>query len=71
MKIGEDNHIIEQTSAVYIENDIKLLWPIESGFIYDENQIGQWHDHSIGLIYIKTKTKLSTPIEWATLYDEN
>ena len=34
------------TYTVYVENKTELLRPIESGPIYDENQIGQRRDRS-------------------------
>lgn len=30
--------------AIYVKNAIKLSWLIELSVIYDENQVGQWHD---------------------------
>ena len=40
MKTRQDNDVTEQTSVVYVENDIELLWPIESRVFCDKNQIG-------------------------------
>ena len=36
--------MIDRTSVVYVENDIELLWPIESGVDCDENHIEQLCD---------------------------
>ena len=37
MKTRQDNDVIEHTNAIYAENDIELLWPIELGVVYNEN----------------------------------
>lgn len=37
MKIIQENDVIERTDASCIENNIKLLWPIESGTVYGKN----------------------------------
>ena len=37
MKTGQDNYVTDRKDAVYAENEIELLWLIESGTIYDEN----------------------------------
>ena len=60
-KTRKDNGVTERISAVYGNNNIKLSWSIISGVLYDENQIRQQRDQSIGLIYIETKTELSRP----------
>ena len=44
MKTREDNDMTDHTSAIYVENEIELLWPIKLGMACDENQIGQWLD---------------------------
>lgn len=44
MKTRHENDVTDHTGAVHTENDIKLLWLIESGADYDENQIGQQRD---------------------------
>ena len=36
MKPRQDNNMINHTSAFYIENNIKLIWLVESGAVYDE-----------------------------------
>ena len=41
MKIRQVNDVIDCTSAIYIENEIELSWPIGLGAICDENQIRQ------------------------------
>ena len=43
-KTIQDNDMIDRTSVVYVENDIELLWPIESGVDCDENHIEQLCD---------------------------
>lgn len=43
-KIRHENDMTDHTSAIYVENDTKLLWPIKSSANYDENQIEQLHD---------------------------
>ena len=54
--------------AVYVENKIKLSWPIELGLVelglvYDENMIRQWCDRSYRYgLRLKTETKLLGPI---------
>ena len=60
-KTRKDNDVTERISAVYGNKNIKLSWLIVSGVVYDENQIRQQRDQSIGLVYIETKTKLSRP----------
>ena len=42
----ESNHVIGRRGAMCAENYIKISWPIKLAIIYDENQIGQWHDQS-------------------------
>lgn len=37
MKTEENNDVIDYTSVVYAENDIKQLWPIRLGAIFDKN----------------------------------
>ena len=37
MKTRKDNDVTDCISAVYVEYDIELSWPIRSGVIYDEN----------------------------------
>lgn len=44
MKTRHDNDMIDCIGVVYVENDNELSWPIKSGVVYDENQIGQWID---------------------------
>ena len=44
MKTRHDNDLTDHTGAVYIENNTKLSWSIESSVVCDENQIGQLRD---------------------------
>ena len=39
MKTRQDNDVTDHTGAIYVENNIELSWPIESGVVYDKNQI--------------------------------
>ena len=57
-KTKQDSDVTERTSVVYAKNGIKLSWLIRSSVLYEENQIGQWHDQSIGLLYAKIETEL-------------
>ena len=36
-KTRQDNDLTDHIGPVYIENEIKLLWPIRRGTFYDEN----------------------------------
>lgn len=38
MKIKYNNYMIDRIDVVYTENKIELLWSIEWGTVYDENQ---------------------------------
>lgn len=40
MKARQDNNMIDRTSIVYTENEIKLPCPIGLGVVFDENKIG-------------------------------
>ena len=40
MKTKQDNNVGHHTGAIYIENDNELSWLIESGVVYNQNQIG-------------------------------
>ena len=53
--------MIDCTNVVYVENETDLSWSIESGMIYDKNQIGQRGDLRIGLFYVKPENELSRP----------
>lgn len=44
MKTILDNNMTNRTREVYVENDIKLSWPIRLGVVIDENQIRQQRD---------------------------
>ena len=44
MKTKQDNGVANHIGAIYIENEIDLLWPIRSGPVYDENKIRQQRD---------------------------
>ena len=46
MKTKQDNDLINHTCIIYDENYIKLLGPIGSSAVCDENQIRQWPDWS-------------------------
>lgn len=39
-KTKQDNDMINRISAVYVKNETKLSWLIESCLFCDENQIG-------------------------------
>ena len=62
--------MINHRGAVYDENEIELLCQIEPGVICDENQTGQQHNQSIGLVYAKIKIELLGTIWSNVLYDE-
>ena len=44
MKTKQDNDMTNHISAVYVENDTELSWPIGLGAVCEENQIGQQRD---------------------------
>lgn len=44
MKTRHDNDVTHHTSAIYVENDTELSWPIGSVTDYDRNQIEQQCD---------------------------
>ena len=44
MKTKQDNDMTNYISAVYVENDTELSWPIGLGAVCEENQIGQQRD---------------------------
>lgn len=71
MKARQDNNMIDHTSTVYIENEIKLPCPIGLGVVFDKNKTGQQQDQSLGLVYIETKIELSGPIWSGEVYEEN
>ena len=37
MKTRQDNDMTNRTSAIYVEKEIKLSWPIGLGTVCDEN----------------------------------
>ena len=39
MKIRQDNDMTNGTGAVYVENEIELLWLIRLGTIYDKTRL--------------------------------
>lgn len=41
VKTRQDNNMTDRTDVIYIENEIKFLWPIDSGMVYDKNQTKQ------------------------------
>lgn len=47
MKSRQYNDMIDHTSLIFVEYDIKLSRPIRQCAVYDENKIGQrcdqWH----------------------------
>lgn len=43
-KTKQDYDVINPTSAVYVKNEIKLLWLIKPCAVCEENKIGQRHD---------------------------
>ena len=59
MKSRQENNMINHIVAVYVKNDTKLSWPIKSGEIYNENQIGQRHDRSYKYGLCQKKKKLN------------
>ena len=56
MKTKQEINETDCTSAVYAENETELPCVIGSGVVYDESQIGQRCNQSIGLVYAQTKT---------------
>ena len=58
--------------ALYAENKIELLWSIEWGAIYDENNTRQQCDwlYRYGL-YVANETKLSWLVRLGAIHDEN
>ena len=44
MKTRHDNNVIDRIGAIYAENETELSWPIRPDAVYEENQMGQWHD---------------------------
>ena len=40
MKTRYEYYMTDGTKMIYIENEIKLLWPIRSSMVCDENQKG-------------------------------
>ena len=71
MKMKQDNDVTNHTGVVYTKNKFKLLWFIELGVLYDENQTGQWHDRSYtGVLRRKSDIELLWLIELGANYDE-
>ena len=57
MKTRQDNDMTNRTNIVYIENEIKLLWLIGPGMVYEKNsQDNDVTDHR-GMVL---ETKLSS-----------
>ena len=59
----KNNNVTEHTSAIYIENNIKLLWSIRPGVVYDENKTWQCHERS----YKRGLCQIGSGV----IYDEN
>lgn len=40
MKIIKENNVANHIDAVYVKNEIDMLWSIELGMVCDKNQTG-------------------------------
>ena len=60
MKIGQDNNMTNRISAIYVENNYELSWPMGPSAICDENMTEQQCDQLYKCaVYIENDTELS------------
>lgn len=60
MKIKQDNYMTDCTDAVYVENDIELLWSIRLGIVCDETK----EDNDVTVITSAVYAEHDTELSW-------
>ena len=71
MKTTQDKNMTDRIGVVYVQNKTELLFLIEPGAFYDENQTTQRRNQSICLVYTEIKNELFGPIWLGVVCDEN
>ena len=70
-KTREDNDMIDQTSMVYIENEIKFSWSIDKVRSMMKNRQDNDETKLTSTLFTKNNIRMSWSIRSSVVYDEN